>query len=172
MTEDGGAAEVVRALRARGWTAAVAESLTGGLVTAAIVDVPGASRVLRGGVVAYATDLKAALLGVDPALLDRCGAVHPDVAAQMAHGVRERLGAQVGLATTGVAGPGSQDGHPPGEVHVAVATPDGVRVQSLRIAGDRPAVRAAACRAVLACALAELSGPAGGGNTRTAHVVG
>ena len=77
--------------------------------------------MLRGGVVAYATDLKAALLDVDPALLDAAGPVHPDVAAQMARGVRSRLGADLGLATTGVAGPDPQDGHPPGEVHVAVA---------------------------------------------------
>jgi nicotinamide-nucleotide amidase len=153
-----GAAALVRQLRARGWTLAVAESLTGGLVTSAVVDVPGASRVLRGGVVAYATDLKRALLGVDTVLLDRWGAVHPEVAGQMARGVRDRLGADVGLATTGVAGPGPQDGHPPGEVHVAVAWPGGTRVRSLRLAGDRAAIRAAACRAVLACAVSAVAG--------------
>jgi nicotinamide-nucleotide amidase len=147
------ARRLVALLSGRGWTVAVAESLTGGMVAASIVDVPGASRVLRGGVVAYATDLKAALLGVDAALLAERGPVDPRVAEQMAHGVRRRLGADVGLATTGVAGPGSQDGHPAGEVHVAVATPDGVRVESLRLGGDRAAVRAGACRAVLTCAV-------------------
>jgi nicotinamide-nucleotide amidase len=157
---DVSAAEVlVRALAGRGWTVAVAESLTGGMVAASIVDVPGASRVLRGGVVAYATDLKAELLGVDAALLAEHGAVDPRVAEQMAQGVRRRLGADVGLATTGVAGPASQDGHPPGEVHVAVATPAGVRVESLRLEGDRAAVRARAGWAVLACAV-NLVGPA------------
>jgi nicotinamide-nucleotide amidase len=79
--------------------------------------------------------------------------VDPLVAEQMAHGARQRLGADVGLATTGVAGPAEQDGHPPGEVHVAVATAAGARVESLRLAGDRAAVRAGACRAVLTCAV-------------------
>ena len=140
---------------------AVAESLTGGDVTSAVVAVPGASAVLRGGVVAYATDLKGALLGVDRALLERVGAVDPEVAAQMARGVRERLGADVGLATTGVAGPGGQDGHPPGEVHVAVATADAVHVRSLRLPGDRSAVRHAARAAVLDCAVDVVGGPTG-----------
>jgi PncC family amidohydrolase len=114
---------IVRALTERGLTVAVAESLTGGLVVATLVQVPGASAVLRGGVVAYATDLKASLLGVDPDLLAREGAVHPEVARQMAYGVAERLGADLGLATTGVAGPDRQDGRPVGEVHLALAGP-------------------------------------------------
>ncbi|NNH07388.1 CinA family protein [Cellulomonas fimi] len=140
-------------LERRGRTLAVAESLTGGLVAAALVAVPGASTVLRGAVVAYATDLKAALLGVDADLLARRGAVDPDVARQMASGVRDRLGADVGLATTGVAGPAAQDGNPPGTVHVAVATPAGCVVRSLRLDGDRPRVRASAVDAVVRLAL-------------------
>ena len=155
------AAALVALLRRRGWTLAVAESLTGGAVTSAVVSVPGASAVLRGGVVAYATELKGALLGVDRALLERVGAVDPEVASQMARGVRERLGADVGLATTGVAGPDGQDGHPPGEVHVAVVTPDGSEVRSLRLDGDRSAVRRLACVAVLACAVEAVAGPTG-----------
>lgn len=91
----------LEALRDRGWTLAVAESLTGGLLSARLVDVPGASLVHRGAVVAYATDLKARLLGVDDDLLTQRGPVDPDVALQMADGVRERIGADVGLATTG-----------------------------------------------------------------------
>jgi nicotinamide-nucleotide amidase len=150
---DGTAARLVTALAARGWTLAVAESLTGGLVAAAVVDVPGASRVLRGGVVAYATDLKATVLGVDAVLLRERGPVDPQVAEAMARGVRDRLAADVGLATTGVAGPGSQDGHPAGEVYVAVVTPADVRVERLSLDGDRSAVREGACRAVLACAV-------------------
>ncbi len=153
------AARLVGLLAEHGWTVAVAESLTGGMVAASIVDVPGASRVLRGGVVAYATDLKSVLLGVDDALLAERGPVDPDVAAQMAEGVRRRLVADVGLATTGVAGPADQDGHPPGEVHVAVVTPSGARVESLRLDGDRATVRAGARRAVLLCAV-NLVGPA------------
>lgn len=91
-------------------TVAVAESLTGGRVAAALTAVPGASAVLRGSVTAYATDLKASVLGVDPALLSRSGAVDPEVARQMAVGVRRVCGADVGIATTGVAGPDEQDG--------------------------------------------------------------
>jgi len=113
------AAQVVRLLSRQGRTVAVAESLTGGLVVAALVGVPGASTVVRGGVVAYMTDLKAALLGVDPELLGRVGAVDPDVAREMARGVGVRLGADHAIATTGVAGPDPQDGHPVGEVWVA-----------------------------------------------------
>jgi nicotinamide-nucleotide amidase len=147
------APELLVALRSRGWTVAVAESLTGGLLCAALVDVPGASASVRGGVVAYATDLKDALLGVDAALLAERGAVDPDVARQMAEGVRVRLGADVGLATTGVAGPDPQDGHPPGTVHVAVATDGGVTVRSMQLTGDRSTVRAGTVDAVLRLAL-------------------
>ena len=110
----------VRLLTEHGRTVAVAESLTGGLVVAALVGVPGASKVVRGGVVAYMTDLKASLLGVDADLLARVGAVHGDVALAMARGVAVLLGADYGVATTGVAGPDPQDGHPVGEVWTAV----------------------------------------------------
>jgi nicotinamide-nucleotide amidase len=116
-------AEVVSALSERGQTVAVAESLTGGMVCAALIEVPGASAVVRGGVVAYATELKHRLLDVDGDLLASNGPVDPDVAAQMALGVRERLGADWGLATTGVAGPEWQDGVAPGRVYLAVAGP-------------------------------------------------
>ncbi|MFC0645990.1 CinA family protein [Cellulomonas phragmiteti] len=153
------AARLLAALAGRGWTLAVAESLTGGLVTAALVEVPGASAVLRGGVVAYATDLKATVLGVDAALLAGRGAVDPQVAAAMATGVRHRLGADVGLATTGVAGPDGQDGHPPGTVHVAVAAPGSSLVRSLELPGGRAEVRAAACLAVLVLAAEALVDP-------------
>ncbi|MFF7681320.1 CinA family protein [Microbacterium sp. NPDC007973] len=140
------AAVLLDRLAELGWTIAVAESLTGGLVVASLVDVPGASRVVRGGVVAYATDLKHSVLGVDQALLDAHGAVHPRVARQMARGVRDVLGADgvsadVGVATTGVAGPDEQDGQPVGTVHIAVSTPLGTRVDSLVIAGDRDRIR-------------------------------
>ena len=114
------AAQVVRLLTQQGRTVAVAESLTGGLVVAALVGVPGASKVVRGGVVAYMTDLKASLLDVDPDLLARVGAVDPDVAVAMARGVAVRLDADYGLATTGVAGPDPQDGQPVGRLFTAV----------------------------------------------------
>lgn len=145
------AARVVAALTRAGQTVAVAESLTGGLVTAALTAVPGASVVLRGGVVAYATDLKATLLGVPGELLTRRGPVDPEVAQAMAAGVGERCAATYGLATTGVAGPDSQDGQPVGTVFVAVIGPAGpqVRELDLRGAGDRAGIRTATVVAAL-----------------------
>lgn len=147
------ATDVVAALIGRGLTVAVAESLTGGLVVADLVSVPGASAVVRGGVVAYATELKHELLGVDSALLDAGGPIQQAVAEQMAAGVRVRLGADLGLATTGVAGPDAQDGHPPGEVWIAVSTADLVRSVRLELGGDRDAVRRETVVAVLGLAL-------------------
>nr|WP_066463871.1 CinA family protein [Sanguibacter suarezii] len=151
MPVDATAAQVLASLGRAGRSLAVAESLTGGMLAATLVDVPGASSVFRGAVVAYATDLKSALLGVDPALLDSRGAVDPEVALQMAAGVRDRLGADVGVATTGVAGPDPQDGQPPGTVFVAVDVRGGLsQVRALVLDGDRAAVRAATVQAALA----------------------
>lgn len=130
-------------------TLAVAESLTGGLLADAFISVPGASRAIRGGVVAYAIDLKAALLGVDSDLLARSGAVHSDVAEQMATGVRDRLGADYGLATTGVAGPEPQDGQRVGTVYIGVATPHEVYHRKVHLGGDRADIRAGAVVAAL-----------------------
>jgi PncC family amidohydrolase len=132
---------IVSELTGRGQTVAVAESLTGGLLAAALVEIPGASAVFRGGIVAYATDLKATLLGVPAALLDRYGAVHPDVAAAMAQNVRDRLGATFGVATTGVAGPDPQDGQPVGTVHIAVSWDLGVTRRACAFTGDRDSIR-------------------------------
>ena len=144
------AQRVVELLTKRGETVAVAESLTGGLVCAAITAIPGASVVLQGGVVAYATELKATLLDVSPELLGERGPVDPDVAVAMAHGVRIRCGATYGLATTGVAGPDSQGGFPPGTVHVAVVSADDSEfVRTLHLPGDRAAVRATSVAAAL-----------------------
>lgn len=144
------AGEVHELLLARGETLAVAESLTGGALGAALTDVPGVSATFRGGILAYATDLKVELVGVDAGLLAHRGPVDAQVAAAMAAGVRARLGATWGLATTGVAGPDPQDGHQPGEVHVAVAGPDAARTDRLELPGDRAEVRAASVRAALA----------------------
>lgn len=144
---------LVAELREQRLTLAVAESVTGGALASAIVAVPGASTVFVGGIVAYATRLKAELLGVDADLLEREGAIHPAVAEQMATGVRDRTGADVGLATTGAAGPDPQDGHAPGEVWVALATAESVTSTRLDLAGDRSAVRRGAVDAALALAL-------------------
>ena len=127
----------------RGMTLAIAESLTGGQVASSLVEVPGASRVLVGAVVAYATRIKAQVLGVDAAHLKLTGPVDRDVALQMAHGVRRLLGADLGLATTGVAGPGPADGHPAGTVHIAVVAPWGQRHRELHLSGDRSQIRRA-----------------------------
>jgi nicotinamide-nucleotide amidase len=135
------AAEIVGALTRRNLTVATAESLTGGLVSAALTSVPGASAVFRGGVVVYATELKAGLLGVPGPLLAAHGAVDPEVAAAMADGVRERLGASVGAATTGVAGPDSAEGKPPGTVHVAVSAGGGRVIRTLALTGGREQIR-------------------------------
>jgi nicotinamide-nucleotide amidase len=141
------AAQLIADLAGRNLTLAVAESLTGGLLTAELVRVPGASAVLCGGVVAYQTPLKHTLLGVDAALLAEHGAVHPEVARQMAMGVRTALTvdgrpADIGVATTGVAGPHEQDGQPVGTVYLGVAFGDTVRAIPLQLNGDRSSIRA------------------------------
>jgi nicotinamide-nucleotide amidase len=143
------AADLVDRLTFSGQTVAVAESLTGGLVAAAFTDVPGASLVLRGGVVSYATDVKAQVLGVDEALLARAGSVDAEVAEQMASGARSLMEATYGLSTTGVAGPDPVDGKPVGLVYVAVVGPAASRVKVLDLAGDRSAIRAQSVQAVL-----------------------
>jgi nicotinamide-nucleotide amidase len=128
-------------LQQRGETVAVAESLTGGLLAARLTTMPGSSASFRGGVTAYATDLKAELLDVDENLLDRVGAVAVETAAAMADGVRRRLGATYGLALTGVAGPTEQEGKPPGLVYAALATPATTVERTLRLPGDRDLIR-------------------------------
>ncbi|WP_372983631.1 CinA family protein [Microbacterium sp.] len=148
------ASAVLAALVERGWTLGVAESLTGGALAAEFVSVPGASASLRGAIVAYATPVKHTLLGVDDALLDAHGPVHPDVALQMAAGVRGALNvdgapADVGVSTTGIAGPDSPDGQPVGTVHVAVVTPDSSVTEVFRFDGDRTEVRAQAVDAAI-----------------------
>jgi nicotinamide-nucleotide amidase len=142
--------EVLALLRSRGETLAVAESLTGGLLAATIVDVPGASRAFRGGLVVYATELKATLAGVPPELLSARGPVDPDVAAALAAGARQRCGADWGLSTTGVAGPDPQEGTPVGTVYLGLSGPDGFGlVRHLELDGDRATIRRAAVAAAL-----------------------
>ncbi|MGN8026127.1 CinA family protein [Microbacterium sp. 22242] len=156
MTQPSPRAEaVVEALRVRGLSLAVAESLTGGALSAAIVSVPGASAVLNGAVVAYATPVKASLLNVDPMLLAARGPVDPDVVRQMAEGARSALAvdgraADVGVATTGVAGPTAQGGQPVGTVHIGVSRAGGTVSRSFRFEGDRAEIRAATVEAALA----------------------
>ncbi|MEW2635918.1 CinA family protein [Streptomyces sp. NPDC048389] len=156
-----GAVRVLTLLAERGQTLAVAESLTGGLVAAELTSVPGASKSFRGSVTAYAATLKRDVLGVDGALLAARGAVDPQVAAQMAAGVRDVMGADWGVATTGVAGPEPQDGQAVGTVYVAVAGPAGTgKVAALRLNGDRGEIRRESVRSVLDLLRDELHGNA------------
>jgi len=147
VSRDVGAA-VVALLIERGLTVAVAESLTGGLLVAELIRTQGASATVRGGIVAYDTALKHTLLGVDAGLLAVHGPVHPDVARQMAAGVRaalavDELPADIGIATTGVAGPDPQGGVEVGTVFVAIALGIEIHVMELALDGDREAIRSA-----------------------------
>jgi nicotinamide-nucleotide amidase len=145
------AAGVLSELSRRGETLASAESLTGGLVGLLLTDVPGASASYLGGVISYATRLKSTLAGVDAATLAALGPVAERTAAEMARGIAERCNADWGVATTGVAGPESQDGHPVGEVFVAVSHSAGalLRVKELSLKGERAAIREQAAEAAL-----------------------
>lgn len=135
------ASGVVHRIGERGETLATVESLTGGLLAATIVDVDGVSGIFRGGLVVYATELKALLAGVDDDLLAARGAVDPDVAVALAQGGRRQCRADWCVATTGVAGPAPQDGKPVGLVYVAVAGPYGAAVRRLELDGGRAAIR-------------------------------
>jgi nicotinamide-nucleotide amidase len=128
--------------RELGLTLATAESCTGGLVAAALTEIPGSSEVFLGSVVAYANEVKASGLGVPEAALAEYGAVSAEVAAAMAEGARERLGADVTVAVTGVAGPGGGTAEKPvGLVYVAVAAPEASDVRELRLGGSRREIR-------------------------------
>lgn len=145
-------AVVRRAVAARR-TLATAESLTGGLLGAAITTVAGASEVYRGGLIAYATDLKATLAGVDPQVLRREGAVAAGTAEGLARGAAFHCGADLGLGLTGVAGPAEQEGHPAGTVFLGWYAGSAAGHRLVRLTGDRPDIRAGAVRAALATAL-------------------
>ena len=154
-------AAVVGALIDRGLTVAAAESLTGGLLTAELTRVPGASAAVLGGAVVYATELKHTLVGVDAALLAAEGPVHPEVARQLAAGVRERLAvggrpADLGVATTGVAGPDPQGGRAVGTVYVGISSSAGTRAVALELSADRDAIRRATVVEAVRALAAEL----------------
>lgn len=134
-------AAILDSLRRLGQTVATAESLTAGLLSGALTEVGGASDVVRGGLVVYATDLKTSLAGVDAQLLAEHGAVHPRVAEQLAEGARIRCSADWGIGLTGVAGPDPQDGVAPGTVHVGISSARGAHVHTEQLEGDRQHVR-------------------------------
>jgi nicotinamide-nucleotide amidase len=150
---------VGRALRARRETLALAESCTGGLIGKRLTDVPGASAYLLGGVLAYANEVKVGALGVDPQLIERHGAVSGEVAAAMAAGARERLGATWAISATGIAGPdGGSPEKPVGLVYIGRAGPQGAEAKELRLPGDRAAIREITASAALDWLRQELAG--------------
>lgn len=145
-------------LKERQSSVATAESCTGGLVGAALTEIPGSSQVYRGGIISYTNSCKEALLGVSKDLLDTLGAVSAPVAEAMAQGARNRLGAAFALSTTGLAGPGGDDfGNPVGTVYIACAGTKRTVSRCLHLPGDREAVRRAAVEAALELLLEELS---------------
>ena len=149
--------ELIERLTRRGLSVAVAESLTGGLLCAALTEVPGASAVIRGGVVAYATDLKASVLNVSPELLATVGAVDPEVALEMAAGVASKLSADIGISTTGVAGPEPQDGKSVGTVFIACVWGEKRVVEELSLSGTRNEIRSLTVHAALRMLASEVS---------------
>ena len=143
------ALRLVHVLADAGLTVATCESLTGGLVGATITSIPGAFAVFRGGLITYASDLKAALAGVDAQWIAEHGVVNDTTARQMATGCAHTCQADLGLACTGVAGPDRQDGQRPGTVHIAVAHDAQVFTRQLSLSGEREAVRLGTVSALL-----------------------
>ncbi|MGE0493478.1 MAG: CinA family protein [Vulcanimicrobiota bacterium] len=150
-------AQLSQRLASHGWRVAVAESCTGGLVSATLTEQPGCSAWFVGGVVAYENEVKCRVLGLDEAHLRKTGAVAPETALAMAQGACERLGAEVGLGLTGIAGPGGATfTKPVGLVYVALVWPGGQKAESHQFGGSRSEVRRQACQAALELALTAL----------------
>jgi PncC family amidohydrolase len=148
------ARQVGAALRARRMTLATAESCTGGLIGYRMTAIPGSSEYYLGGIVAYSNAVKVALLAVSEDSLETVGAVSSEVAEQMSLGARERLGADIAVSVTGIAGPGGGGpGKPVGLVYIAVATSEGAEPSRHQFAGGRSEIRAAAASAALRAVL-------------------
>lgn len=155
---DGGslAQATVEALRASGLTVATAESLTGGLIAATMVEVPGASEVVKGGFVTYQSVAKTMLLGVPEETIDRCNVVSAEVAIAMAQGARDRLGVDIAVSATGLAGPGGgTPERPVGTVYLGIASAQGVRAIRLALSGTRDRIRQLTVKHALATVLRE-----------------
>ncbi len=141
---------IIQHAQAQGLTISTAESCTGGLIAHRLTNVPGASAVFAGGIVAYSNEVKEALLSVSAHTLAAVGAVSADVAEAMAEGVRARLGADCGVGVTGIAGPGGGTPEKPvGLVYIAVADADGAVVERYVFEGDRDAIKAQSADAAL-----------------------
>jgi PncC family amidohydrolase len=144
-------------LRERGWSCATAESCTGGGIALGITSIAGSSDYMQGGIVAYSNAVKQALLNVRKATLDSVGAVSDACAREMAIGVRATIGTEVGISSTGIAGPGGATARKPvGLVYIAVSTPDAIEVQELRLSGDRQDVMRESARLALELALSTI----------------
>jgi nicotinamide-nucleotide amidase len=146
-------------LTSRGWHIAAAESCTGGMLLSRMTDIPGSSAYVEAGVVCYSNAAKVSFLGVDRAAIDSHGAVSEPVAAQMAAGIRTRTGAEVGVAITGIAGPGGGTADKPiGTVVIAVSSPVGDVVRTRRMLGGRDLIRAMSVNAALDMVRRQLQG--------------
>lgn len=143
------AREAIAALTARGLTVCTCESLTGGMICSTLVDVPGASKAVRGGLITYQTDVKTLLAEVDAALIEEKGVVSTEVAAAMAEGARKRLQSDIAVSATGMASPGEPHEPPAGTVFVGVASDRGTRTIPLQLRGSRAEIRQATVRAAI-----------------------
>lgn len=152
------AASVIAALKERGMTVATCESLTGGMICAALVDVPGASAVVRGGLITYQTDTKTLLVDVPASLIGQHGVVSAEVARAMAEGARQKLGVDIAVSATGMASPGGEEDPPAGTVFVGIAAEGFVRAIPLMLAGTRQEIRRQTVQAALEGILAAVQG--------------
>ena len=157
MTTHELAQAVIEALKERGMTVAACESLTGGLICATLVDVPGASAVVRGGFVTYQTDTKTLLADVPAALIAEKGVVSADVARAMAEGTLRKLGTDIAVSATGMASPGGPEEPPAGTVYVSLATATGVKAIPLQLSGTRLEIRQQTVHAALEAILHEVN---------------
>jgi nicotinamide-nucleotide amidase len=145
---------LVKAIAAKGWMLATAESCTGGLIAAAVTDVPGSSKALERGFVTYSNDAKVEMLGVAPETIDAHGAVSEEVAAEMAQGALARSHAHIAVSVTGIAGPGGSEHKPEGRVCFGIAHAGGVETETVEFGPlGRDRVRAASVEHALALVL-------------------
>jgi len=148
--------ELIQKLGQRHLTISVAESLTGGLVAASLTQIPGASAVFKGGIIAYGDEIKQQVLKVDSALITKFTSISEPVAQSMATNVRELMNTDIGIATTGVAGPDKSDGFAPGIVFVAISIGDHKICQKLELVGDRTQIRDQSVNEIFKLTLSQL----------------
>ena len=148
--------ELIQKLSQQHLTISVAESLTGGLVAASLTQIPGASAVFKGGIIAYRDEIKRQVLKVDPALITKFTSISEPVAQSMATNIREIMNTDIGIATTGVAGPDKSDGFAPGIVFVAISIGDHKICQKLELVGDRTQIRDQSVNEIFKLTLSQL----------------